>query len=138
MRIFFLIFLLTPPAFGILLLLRAGEQLRNFLRTTPVLGSSADLETLKSLARQQMFTSLIQAFILGLPILAFGGGILFHVLYPSDFIWILLPSVLVILAALRIRSDEKQVWSIPAENSQLEGERDRIISCWRFKAFPDF
>ncbi len=138
MRFVFLALMLIPPICGILLLLQAREQLRDFLRETPLLVSDRDIEKLKALARRQMYLSLFQACVLGLPVAAFGGGILLHVLFPSDFVWILLPSILVILAALRMRPEEQRLWCLPAENSRLEEERDRIISCWRFRALPDF
>lgn len=138
MRIIFLMFVLIPPLLGILLLQGARKQIKSFLKITPVLSGETDLEKFKSLARRQMYTSLIQGLILSLPIVAFGVGVLKHVLFPSDFIWIVLPSVVVILIALRFRSDEQKIWNIPTESHELESERDRIISSWRFKVLPDF
>lgn len=138
MRIAFLVLLLLPPAAGITLLLRAGEQLRNFVRLTPALESQTDLEKFKSIARRQMSVALAQSVILIFPVLAYAAGIFFHVLLPADFVWILIPAVLVILAAIRIKEDEKKVWSTPARGPEFLKARDRIVHTWRFKAFPDW
>ena len=74
----------------------------------------------------------------GAQIIAFTTGVLRRILLPSDFIWILLCSLPLILTALRLRRDEKRVWALPTTDVELEAEKDHVVSSWRFRMLPDF
>jgi len=138
MRSLFLFLLLAPSLSGLALLLQGGGRLREFLRSTPHISSRKDLESFKDLARSQMRGALLQAVLLPIPIIAFTTGVLRRILLPSDFIWILLCSLPLILTALRLRRDEKRVWALPTTDVELEAEKDHVVSSWRFRMLPDF
>jgi len=138
MRSFFLFLLLAPPLCGMALLLHGGSRLQEFLQSTPRIASRKDLDRFKELARSQMRSALLQAVLLPIPIIAYTTGILRRILPPSDFIWILLCSIPLILTALRIRRDEQQVWTLPAADQELEKEKEHVVHSWRFRMLPDF
>jgi len=138
MRTLLLTALLASPALAIFNVVIQGRGLKQFLDTTPKLASSLDLENYKKVAGRQMWAALAQAGLLLIAPACFFWGLMIHSLTPADFIWILLPSVVVILVARSFRSLEQRAWSIPAANEYLTTERDRVVKVWRTKAFPDW
>ena len=130
--------MLASPALAIFNVVIQGRGLRQFLDTTPQLSSSLDLENFKKVAGRQMWAALAQAALLLIAPACFFWGLLIHSLTPADFVWILLPSVVVILVARSFRSLELRAWAIPATGDYLMAERDRIVKIWRTKAFPNW
>ncbi len=65
-------------------------------------------------------------------------GIVKHHLTGSDFVFILLPSVIVLLVARSYRGLEKAMWTLPAADDQLEAARDDIVHTWRTKPIPNW
>ena len=115
-----------------------GRNLREFLDRTPVLASSMDLENFKAVAGGQMWAALAQAFLLLIAPGCFVWGLATNNLTPGDFVWILLPSVVVILIARSFRSIELRAWSIPTADEEMAAERDRIVRVWRTRPLPDW
>jgi drug/metabolite transporter (DMT)-like permease len=138
MRTVLIIAMLASPALAIFNVVIQGRGLKQFLDTTPKLASSLDLENFKRVAGRQMWAALAQAVLLLIAPACFFWGLMIHSLTPADFVWILLPSVVVILVARSFRSLELRAWSIPAADQYLTTERDRIVKIWRTKAFPDW
>lgn len=138
MRTLFLTAMLASPALALLNAWIQGKDLKNFLDTTPELASSQDLENFKNIAGRQMRAALAQGALLLIAPACFFWGLMIHALTPGDFVWILLPSILVILVARSFRSLEKKAWSLPAADHYLEGERDHIVTVWRTKPLPDW
>ena len=138
MRTLLITVMLAGPGLAVVNALVQGSELNRFLRDTPELSSSHDLETLKRLAGRQMRAALLQGVLLIIGPVCFFWGLMFNHLTPGDFVWILLPSVTVILIARSLRTLESKVWSLPAAGQDLETERDRIVKVWRTKPLPDW
>jgi len=138
MRTLLLTALLASPALAIFNVVIQGRGLKQFLDTTPKLASSLDLENYKKVAGRQMWAALAQAGLLLIAPACFFWGLMIHSLTPADFIWILLPSVVVILVARSFRSLEVRAWTIPTANESLTNERDRVVRVWRTKPIPDW
>ena len=130
--------MLISPALAIFNVVIQGRGLKQFLDTTPTLASSLDLENFKRVAGRQMWAALAQAALLLVAPACFFWGLMIHSLTPADFVWILLPSVVVILVARSFRSLELRAWSIPAADQYLTTERDRVVKVWRTKPLPDW
>ncbi len=138
MRTILLAAMLLSPALAIVNALIQGRGLKQFLDTTPELASSLDLENFKRVAGRQMWAALAQAVLLLIAPACFFWGLMIHSLTPGDFVWILLPSVIVILVARSFRTLELKAWAIPAADDSLAGERDRIVKVWKTKPLPDW
>jgi hypothetical protein len=115
-----------------------GNNLKEFLDRTPEFASMLDIENFKRVAGQQMRAALVQAALLLVPPGCFFWGLMTDSLSPGDFVWILLPSVIVILVARSFRKLELKAWSLPADSDDLAAERDRIVRTWKTKALPDW
>lgn len=115
-----------------------GNNLKEFLDRTPQFASMLDIENFKRVAGQQMRAALVQAALLLVPPGCFFWGLMAGSLSPGDFVWILLPSVIVILVARSFRKLELKAWSLPADSDDLAAERDRIVRTWKTKALPDW
>jgi len=138
MRTLLLAAMLISPALAIVNAVIQGRGLKDFLNRTPELASSLDLENFKRVAGRQMRAALGQGLLLIIAPVCFFWGLMIDSLPPGDFVWILLPSVVVILVARSFRSLEMKAWTIPAANEYLEGERDRVVKIWRTKPLPDW
>ena len=130
--------MLASPALALVNALIQGNDLKRFLEDTPELASSLDLEKFKGIAGRQMRAALVQGALLMIAPGCFFWGLFVDALTPGDFVWILLPSVIVILAARSFRSLEMKAWSLPATDQYLAGERDHIVKVWRSKPLPDW
>ena len=115
-----------------------GNNLKEFLDRTPEFASMLDIGNFKRVAGQQMRAALVQAALLLVPPGCFFWGLMAGSLSPGDFVWILLPSVIVILVARSFRKLELKAWSLPADSDDLAAERDRIVRTWKTKALPDW
>ncbi len=138
MRLLLLTAMLISPALAIVNALIQGRALKQFLETTPELASSLDLENFKRIAGRQMWAALAQGVLLLIAPACFFWGLMIDSLTPGDFVWILLPSVIVILVARSFRTLELKAWAIPAANQHLTNERDRVVKVWRTKPLPDW
>lgn len=138
MRTLLLTLMLVSPGLALVNAVIQGRGLKKFLNSTPELASSLDLEEFKRVTGRQMWAALAQAVLLLIAPACFFWGLMIHSLTPADFVWILLPSVVVILVARSFRSLELRVWSIPAANEYLTAERDRVVKVWRTKPIPDW
>lgn len=115
-----------------------GSDLKRFLRQTPALTSSHDMEQFKGVARRQMIAALLQAALLLIAPGCFIWGLTLGHLSPGDFVWLLMPSVAVILVARSYRGLENQIWNLPTEDPTLRDERDRVVKTWKSKPLPDW
>ena len=138
MRTLLLTAILASPALAVVNTVIQGKSLKHFLDTTPELASSLDLENLKRFAGRQRWAALAQGVLLLIAPACFLWGLMIDSLTPGDFVWILLPSVIVILVARSFRTLELKAWAIPAANQHLTSERDRVVKVWRTKALPDW
>jgi len=138
MRTLLMTVMLVSPALAVINSVVQGRRLKEFLDRTPEFASALDIENFKMVAGQQMRAALVQAALLLVPPGCFFWGLMVGSLSPGDFVWILLPSVIVILVARSFRKLELQSWSLPASDGRLATERDRIVRIWKTKALPDW
>jgi hypothetical protein len=115
-----------------------GRDLRRFLDATPRLDSTSDLERFKGLAARQMWAALVQGALLLVAPACFVFGVFDKHLTGADFVWILLPSLIVILTARSYRSLELRAWTLESADSELEAARDAVVRTWRTRPLPDW
>lgn len=130
--------MLMSPALALVNAVIQGNNLKRFLEETPELNSSLDLERFKAIAGRQMHAALVQGALLLIAPAGFFWGLFVEALTPGDFVWILLPSVVVILAARSFRGLELKAWSLPATDQYLADQRDHVVKVWRSKPLPDW
>lgn len=115
-----------------------GRDLKSFLARTPQLASTIDLEGFKAVAARQMWAALAQAALLLVAPACYVWGLVTKNLLPADFVWVLIPAVVVILVARSYRPLELKAWNLPAADGELEKARDAVVTCWRTKPFPNW
>jgi len=138
MRTVLLTAMLACPAMALVNSVVQGRNLKEFLDRTPEFASNLDIENFKRVAGRQMRAALAQAALLIVPPVCFFWGLMIGSLSPGDFVWILLPSVIVILVARSFRKLELKAWSLPTDIEDLAVARDRIVQVWKTKALPDW
>lgn len=130
--------MITSQGLALLNAIFQGKNLKDFLDRTPLLASSKDLEGFKDVVSRQMWAALAQAGLLLVAPGCYFWGLVTDSLKPGDFVWILLPSVIVILVARSFRGIELRAWSLPSADQEIASERDRIVSIWKTKPFPNW
>jgi hypothetical protein len=115
-----------------------GLELRRFARSTPVLSSSSDLEAFKRVVAHQMHAALLQIVLLGLPAALFAVGIVGDMLEPGDILFVILPSVGIVLLGAIFRRTELKVRAIRPASPEMKAERDAIVQVWLKKPFPNW
>lgn len=138
MRAFLLTAMIASPGLALVNAAYQGRNLKRFLDRTPELASTLDLENYMRVVGRQMWAALVQAVLLLIAPACFVWGLAIRCLTPGDFVWILLPNVVVILVARSFRSLELRAWSLPAADQELAAERDRIVHVWKTKPLPDW
>ncbi len=138
MRETFVLLLLVLPGLAIANALAFGGELRRFVREVPFLSSTRDVERYKTVVAHQMYAALVQIGLLGAPILLFFVGVARGVLGPGDVLLVIVPSLIVIVVATRLKKVEAQARQIPAADDELARQRDAIVATWIRKPLPDW
>lgn len=142
MRTPLLVIMVALPALSAAVLIVLTITYRRFRRAVPELRTSEDLRRLRSLAKLQMYLSLLAHTFL-----TFGGVIvtwLIGWLVVKELGWLdlLLYGVAPILVALVIaslgQSPARQAKRIPTRDALLASERDRIVDVWINRLVPDW
>jgi len=137
-RTIYLVFMVALPAIGVLNAAWFGTELKNFVAATPRLESSRDIEDFKTVVAHQMYAALAQIALLATPPLIYFAGLFTGVLRPADFVFILIPSMVIIMVASVYRRGELRAKNIPAADPELERQRNAIVSTWMRKPWPDW
>ena len=130
--------MLGLPAAAVFNALWFGTELKNYVSSTPRLESSHDLERFKTVVAHQMYAALAQIVLLAAPPIIFFAGIILGVLSPSDILYVIGPSAIIIIVAAMYRSWEKRAKTIPTADPELQKQRDAIVHTWLRKPFPDW
>ncbi len=139
MRSILLAAMTVLPLLAILNLARSTTSLRAFQRQVPALRSTHDVERFKELAAQQMYAALLQIGLLGLPVVILLVGVAGKILLPADaLLFLLVPSLVILVVASRLRGLERAVKSTPAADDELARQRDAVVTTWMKKAVPDW
>ena len=130
--------MLVLPALAVVNAVWFGTELKNFVATTPRLESSHDLERFKAVVAHQMYAALLQIGFLATPPTVFFVGIFRGVLSPSDILYIIGPSAVILVVAAVYRGQEKRAKSIPTADAEIASQRDAIVHTWLRKPLPDW
>jgi hypothetical protein len=137
-RSLYLVGILGLPALAVLNALWFGTELKNFLSSTPSLESSRDLERFKAVVAHQMVAALVQIVLLATPPVLFFVGVFRGVVRPSDILYIIGPSAVILVVASVYRGHERRARAIPTTDPELEKQRDAIVRTWLRKPLPDW
>ena len=74
-----------------------GRDLQDFVKRTPRIASTADIENMKAAVSRQMYAALAQIGLLAVGPIAYAVGLAKGALEPSDIVFIILPSAAVLL-----------------------------------------
>ena len=130
--------MLGLPAAAVINALWFGTELKNFVSTTPRLESSHDLERFKMVVARQMYAALAQIVLLAAPPIIYFAGLVLGVLNPSDILYVIGPSAIILVVAATYRSWEKRAKTIPTANPEIEEQRNAIVRTWLRKPWPDW
>jgi hypothetical protein len=137
-RILLIIGVVGFAAIGVANSIWFGLQLKNYANRTASLESDLDLFRFKKMVAKQMYAALAQIVVLSAPIVIFIAGIMFEALRGSDIVYVIVPSVVIIILGGFFRGWEKHVRSVPAATPELAEQRDAVVRTWLRKALPDW
>jgi O-antigen/teichoic acid export membrane protein len=141
MRTLLITIMVALPTVAAVFLVVLTITYRRFRRIVPELRTPEDLRRLRSLAKLQMYLSLLD------PLLMIGGVIATWVigwLVVKELGWLdlllfgVLPIIVPCVIAARGESPARLAKSIPAADISLASERDRIVEVWINRVFPDW
>jgi divalent metal cation (Fe/Co/Zn/Cd) transporter len=113
---------------------RAKKQ---YLATNSTIGDELALEEFKSLARLDMYLSLVTIVsLIGVVICALPLLLISFALAAALPLLILTPGL--ILFRKWLANPQEAVWSLRARDEEMQKEVAAIIECWRHKPFPNF
>ncbi len=138
MRSTYTFLLLAFPALALLNAWWFGSELKRFVKATPVIASTADMENMKAVVARQMYAALAQILLLGAGPVVFMLGLARGVLGPRDVLFIIVPSAAVIVAGSLYKRVEIAARNIEAIDDELRRQRDAIVATWLKKPFPDW
>jgi len=142
MRTLLLTIMVALPTVAAVFMVVLTITYHRFRRIVPELRTPEDLRRLRSLAKLQMYLSL-----LGHPLVTIGGVIVTWVigwLVVKELGWLdlllfgVLPIIVPVVIAATGESPARMAKSIPASDSSLASERDRIVDVWLNHLFPDW
>jgi hypothetical protein len=141
MRTLLLTIMVALPSTAILIVLVVAITYHRFRRAVPELRTPEDLRRLRSLAKLQMYLSLI-----GHPVLTIGGVFpvwLFGWLVVGDLGWLdlllfgVLPIVVLFALALPLKSPAQMSKTMPTSD-EFCAERDHVVDVWINRLLPDW
>jgi hypothetical protein len=138
MRDVFIFLLVFFPGLGIVNAFWFGRELADFLVKYDGLRSDQDMLAYKRVVGRQMYAALVQIVLLLMPTLLFFTGFFSGVLKVLDLVFVVVPSVLVIVVGMRYKRLEEPMKAILAATPELENERDDVVATWLKKPFPDW
>jgi hypothetical protein len=115
-----------------------GLELKNFVESTPVLHSTRTIERFKRVVAHQMYAALAQILLLSAPVVIFLVGVMTDMLQPRDFLFVVLPSAVILVVAAYHRGWERRAKTIRAADEDFEAQRDAIVRTWLRKPWPDW
>ena len=114
------------------------RKFTDFLNLVDSLKNKIDMEKFKKLVKENMYAALLNLVFLGSSWIIYFIGFFLKILGIIDFIFILIPAVLIVLFSLKLKSLEKMVQKLPADNPVLEEESNMIVDIWLHKPFPNW
>jgi hypothetical protein len=131
-----LLLMLGFPALALLNAWWFGRDLQEFVKQTPTIASTADIERMKGAVGRQMYAALAQIGLLAVGPIAYAVGLVKGALQPGDIVFIILPSAAVLAVAAYYKRIETAAKTIDAADDELRRQRDAIVHTWLKKPFP--
>ena len=130
--------ILLLPAVAVINAIIHGAQLKGFLERTPAFTTYQDIVEFEKVVARQMYAALVQIALLVAPWVVFIVGIVRKIITPSDIVYVVLPSFVILGLGVAFKKLENKVRSIPVSDSILEERREHIVRVWLTKPFPDW
>jgi len=130
--------ILLLPAIAVVNALVHGSQLRAFLQRTPAFDTYQNIVDFEKVVARQMYAALLQIGLLVAPGLIFVLGLIRGALAVEDFLYVVLPSFVILAIGVAFKQVEYKVRSIPVNDPILAERRDHIVKVWNSKPFPDW
>jgi len=137
LRELFLGLIVGMPCVGILNSLWFGWHLREYLSRSPRIETWQELERFKQIVSTQMYAALAQIGFLIIPYPAFAVGLYMKELRMADIVYIIIPSVFLVVIGVIFKAVEEKAKSLPV-SEELQEEYQRVIHTWIKKPFPDW
>jgi len=138
MRSTYLLIMLGFPVIAMVNAWWFGRELQDFVKRTPTITSTTDVESMKVVVARQMYAALVQIVLLALGPVSYVVGLARGALRPSDVLFILLPSAAVLIMAATYKRVETAARSIAVSDDELRRQRDAIVHTWLKKPLPDW
>jgi len=134
-----LLFLIAGlPCLAIVWYLYFAARLKQFLRDTPAIASTRDLDAFKVVVKGQMVAALVQLVLLNVPWILLIYGYVRTVLHGADALYLLVPNLVVFVLGKQGKKIEGQAQNLKVADEQLQKERDRVVHIWLHKPFPNW
>jgi len=130
--------ILLLPAVAVINAIIHGAQLKGFLERTPAFTTYQDIVEFEKVVARQMYAALVQIALLVAPWVVFIVGIVRKIITPSDIVYVVLPSFVILGLGVAFKKLENKVRSIPVSDPILEERREHIVRVWLTKPFPDW
>lgn len=128
---------LLGSAMGFANLIVGGMQLRAFARDVAAIQSFHDMERFKQMVSIQMYCALLQIVFMVVPLVVVLGGYATKRLNDLDFLYVLVPSVIILIAGMMVKRLESEVKAIEV-SEEYEAEFEKIVDTWMTKPFPNW
>lgn len=113
-------------------------RLRRLVSDVRTLTSEYDMRRYRHEVRLQMYAALAQIGFLSTPILLLFYGAFSRRLRPLDVLYVIIPSVIVIIVGRIMKKTEQAAKNMPASTPELELERNRVVRIWDTRPLPDW
>ena len=137
LRDIFIVLMILFPVLGFINLLWGARQLKAFIELTPEIETGHHMQKFKSLVSTQMYCALFQIAFLGLPLATLLIGYLIGTLHSMDFLYVLIPSLVILVFGASIKSMETKVKEMPVR-SEFKDEFDSVVRTWMHKPLPNW
>lgn len=133
-----LLILVAIELLGLVLLGWIILQINRFLASTKTISSDLEMDQLKSIAAKNMYVALATIPLLGGPWIMYLLGVAKGSFLVADYWLLATPSMGYPLLGLISTLLERRLKSLPTETSELEQQRDRVLKCWKTRAWPNW
>lgn len=137
LRDIFIVLMILFPVLGLINLLWGARQLKIFIDLTSEIETGHHMQKFKSLVSTQMYCALFQIAFLGLPLAILLIGYLIGTLRSMDFLYVLVPSIVILLVGASIKSMETKVKEMPVRD-EFKNEFDGVVHIWMHKPLPNW
>ncbi len=138
MNYYFLTVIIVLQLTGLVYCLIFIRKFTNFLNLVSRIQNDLDMEEFKKLVKENMYAALANIVFLGGSWILYFIGYFIKILNIVDFVFILIPAVLIVIFSLKLKTLEKKLQNLSADSPTLEDERDRVVDIWLHKPFPNW